>query len=230
MLIDHFNYDCDPNVLVTTNSKRICIFGPSLHSSAIRDWQYSWTRLSSNSGSDVIGIFYDALSIPPGGVKSITNIGITQDTKLGYDCGADDLPKIPMLGCIPPIKGCVITSGYLSIGTLCHTQRLRVRKIWPRFTGTTIQHDDGSIEVLGQWDYPEGLSISEIYSRSNGVLMSTAFRLIGEVDALYVDRIHVAVDNQEPSDDLQINQQLRVFVLTDPSPVRYRFDEISLHD
>jgi hypothetical protein len=174
------------------------------------DLRYAWTRLSKDSRSDVIGIFYDALSIRSGGMKSIMNIGITQDIKLAHSTTTQELPRIPMLWYIPPIRRTIVTDGYLSIGNLSHTQRLRVCRVGPRLTGMLIHHTDGSIDVLGQWNYPQG-TISEIYNNSDGILTSIAFGFSGEVDASYVDGIFVKIGHTDPFENLNVEQQLRVF-------------------
>lgn len=201
-----------------TSYNRTCVFGPSLHSTIIRDFRYAWTRLSKDSRSDVIGIFYDALSIRSSGTKSIMNIGITQDIKPAHRSATQELPRIPMLSYIPPIRGTIATSGYLSIGNLSHIQRLRVRRVGPRLTGMLIYHDNGSIDVLGQWDYSQS-TISEIYNNHEGNITSIAFRFFGDADASYIEGISVKVDHADPFQNLHAKQHLRVFTISNLNTV-----------
>lgn len=126
-----------------------------------------------------------------------------------------------MLGYLPPISVPALTGGYISIGNLHRIQSLRVRRVGPRFTGMSIYHDDGSVDVLGQWDFSQSSTISEIYSWSNGVLTSIAFSFSGEVDTSYVDRVLVGVNHMDPLENMHSSQELIVFSTSELNPVRY---------
>jgi hypothetical protein len=97
-----------------------------------------------------------------------------------------------------------VTGVYLSVGNLSLIQSLRVRRVGPRFTGVSISHDDGSIDVLGQWDDCQKSPISEIYNSSVGVLTSITFRFHGESRASYVDGIFVGVNGVDSVQDWDI--------------------------
>lgn len=156
--------------------------------------RYSWTCLSQDSGSEIIGIFYDVLPVKSS--RGIENIGVTKDRKPGPSLASmPALPRIPTLHYIPRIRGGITTGGYLSIGNLCYIQSLKLRRSGARLTGMSITHDDGDIEILGQWDPSSPSPISEIYNRRDGVLTSIAFSFVGEDDASwFVDGISVGVD------------------------------------
>jgi hypothetical protein len=97
-----------------------------------------------------------------------------------------------------------VTGLYLSVGTLSRIQSLRVRRVGPRFTGISVSHDDGSTDVLGQWDDCQSSPISEIYNSSDGVLTSITFRFCGESRASCVDGIFVGVNDVDVAQDLDI--------------------------
>ncbi|RFU29934.1 hypothetical protein B7463_g6401, partial [Scytalidium lignicola] len=217
--VDHLNQERDPTILITTNFNRTCVFGPSLTPSIIRNFHYSWTRLSKNLRSNPIGIFYDAISVRRNGAKFLTNIGITEDSQLEVSARTQHLPRIPVLEQVPPIHGTIITSGYLSIGNLGQVERLMVRKVGPRFTGMSVHHEDGRIAVFGQWDCSQISSISEIYNRRNGVLTSIAFSFFGDVNASYVDNVFVGLDYADPLEMPCFSHQLKVFPVTNLNQV-----------
>jgi hypothetical protein len=170
--------------------------------STIRECQYAWTCLNKESGPDIIGIFYDALSMRP--LNKIANIGITQDINPGHSFAKQKLPRIPVAWRRPRMLANEVTGLYLSVGTLSLVQSLRVRRVGLRFMGVSISHYDGSIDVLGQWDDCQSLPISEIYNSSDGVLTSITFRFCGESRASYVDGIFVGVNNVDTVQDLDI--------------------------
>jgi hypothetical protein len=95
-----------------------------------------------------------------------------------------------------------VTGLDLSVGTISLIQSFRARRVGPRFIGISISHDDGSIDVLGQWDDCQGSPISEIYNSSDGVLTSITFRFCGESRASYVDGIFVGVNDVDAIQDL----------------------------
>jgi len=95
-----------------------------------------------------------------------------------------------------------VTGLYLSIGIFSDTCCIRGRTIGPRLTGISIFHDNGSIDVLGQWDETEDSSISDIYTNNSGVLTSVTFLIIGESRASYISRLFVGLDHSDPVADL----------------------------
>lgn len=189
-----------------TNYNRSCLFGPSIPPSFVRDCGFSWTRLNKESSADISGIFYDYISLghvsAMGPINGIANIGITQDIiNPGRSFPDQELPRIPVASRRPEMTE-IGTGFYLSIGNLSLIQSLRVRKIGQQFTGLSISHDDGSIDVLGRWDDRKKSAISEIYNSSNGVLTSIIFRFHRESEyASYVDGIFVEVNGEDSVED-----------------------------
>lgn len=93
------------------------------------------------------------------------------------------------------------TGIYFSIGNLIKIKRLRVRRVGSRFIGMLICHDNGSVDVLGQWDDEENnspsSSISELYDRSHGILTSITFSCSGSYSGSFVNGIFVGIDYTE---------------------------------
>ncbi|KAH8817091.1 hypothetical protein F5884DRAFT_243327 [Xylogone sp. PMI_703] len=227
MPIDHCNTERDPTILITTSLNRTCVFGPYLTSVIIRDCRYSWSCLHMDPRSEITGIFYDALSARSHGLKIIKNIGITENTKAGTIATPLHLPSIPMLQHMHPTTG---AAGYLSIGNLYLVKRLEARKVGRRFTGMSIHHEDGSIEILGQWDPSQKSLISEIYNHNHGKLTTLVFRFSGDTNASYVDAIHVCLDT-DPFIKPHVGQKLKFFPASRPdhTPIMWWFTRLYDH-
>lgn len=88
-----------------------------------------------------------------------------------------------------------------------------------RLTGMMISHTDGSVGVLGQWDYSQCSSICEIYNRRNGVLTSLGFHMLGKSpNASYVAKISVGTDQSRSSNHLSFNCEVRLFTIANLNP------------
>ena len=94
---------------------------------------------------------------------------------------------------IPGIDGTTATGLFVSIGTFSYVQRLQVRKVGGRCTGMCIHHSNGTIEVLGQWDPSQDSTISDIYTKDNGIIKSVNFHLSGSIASSYVEDITIGL-------------------------------------
>lgn len=144
----------------------------------------------------------------------ITSVGITQGIK-PKGSFATKLPVVPIARFRPRMSGDEITGLFFSIGSFKCVRRLMVRRVGPRLTGMSIHHDDGTIDVLGQWDCSQSSSISEIYNHATGTLTSVTFRFLRRQSASYVDGIFVGVNHEKPLN----TGQSRLFSIEDMSQV-----------
>ena len=146
-----------------------------------------------------MGIFYDALSIRR--CARITNFGISRKLNHERSLLVSNPPRIAVAHHRPRMGEDEITGVYFSKGHINHVIELRVQRVGPRVKGMSIYHDDGSIDVLGQWDH---IQSSSIYDRSRGILTSIAFHISGSSRASSVSDIFVGVDHTEPLENLYI--------------------------
>ena len=98
---------------------------------------------------------------------------------------------------IPAIDGTIATGLFVSIGTFSYVQRLQIRKVGGRCTGMCIHHSNDTIEVLGQWDPSQYSTISDIYTKDNGIVTSIHFHLSGSIASSYVEDITVGYLDKE---------------------------------
>lgn len=210
---------------MTTNFSRSCVFGPCLPQPVITGCQYAWVPLTR--GSDVLGIFYDALAIKRCG--RITNVGFSQDVKPQHKFVAEDLPRIPFPRHRPDIGQDMITGIYFSNSKLDQIKRLRICQRGSRCTGMSIDRYDGGVDVLGQWDNQHS-TISEIYNEQDGFVSRITFRFLKGASGFYVDGIFVSIDNENPP-EITVTEHSKLVSLELPSQVLSlfsRFQEIVL--
>jgi hypothetical protein len=121
-------------IQVITSLCRSCIFGPDLSRDIINIRRYTWKSLTNTFGSEIVGIFYDALSVSSLG--RIGSIGITQDDRTST-LALEGLPRIPVTHSRPILKGNPMCL-FISIGNFAHVQKLEVRRVQSRCTGLCI--------------------------------------------------------------------------------------------
>jgi hypothetical protein len=118
----------------------------------------------------VISVFPDVLAIDHG---DIMNFGITKEE-------VGDFPKMVEDHSLKPL---ILRSNnahhhcnqVLSIGNLAGVDRLEVQRNEKRCFGLRIEHIDGMVEILGQWDPSTTLEISQIYERTQSALKEICF-------------------------------------------------------
>ena len=69
----------------------------------------------------------------------------------------------------------------------------------------SIDHHDGRIDILGQWDC-QGSSILEIYNECEGAISSISFRLIKKASGFYVNGLFVTTVNTDPP-EIKLTEQ-----------------------
>jgi len=79
----------------------------------------------------------------------------------------------------------------------------------------SIDHHNGRVDVLGQWDCQYS-SISEVYNEHEGALSSITFRFLKNASGFYVDGIFVSVDNTDPP-EITLTEQSKLVSLELPS-------------
>jgi hypothetical protein len=196
-----------------TSHRRTCIFGPHVPRVCSQLRHYAWTNLSKYPGSEVTGIFYDALLVSSR--NQITTIGITQVAKPNNGLIVEDIPRIPIPYRMPSMPGTVSMSSFISIGTFSKVQRLEVYRLGARCAGISIWHDKDTIEVLGQWDPTQPSTISEIYNCHKGPLTSISFRF--SISKPYIEDISIGIDNAKPVK----NEYSKVFYVNQLDQVRH---------
>jgi hypothetical protein len=110
-----------------------------------------------------------------------------------------------------PRIGAEYTGLFFSVASLSQVQRLQVRRVGAWYRGLAVYHYDGSVEILGQWDYDQTSDILEIYTRDEGVLVSINFRSVGPTLASSFDQIYVET-GPEPRGTGQCGQTRTFFV------------------
>ncbi|KAH8804581.1 hypothetical protein F5884DRAFT_884180 [Xylogone sp. PMI_703] len=209
----------EPTILVTTSNNRTCLFGPSLPVNVVQTLQYGWTNVGSDLEFDVIGIFYDVLSKRPAKPDHFANIGITQDPSIGGHRKRQALPKVLLPSYFPPMRNVVLTGYCVFIAKFHDVKRIMARKVYARCTRISIHRNDGSIDVLGQWDPSGSTFISEIYNKVDGTLTGISFSFIEKDGFSHVNEITIGVDEMSPFRDFTPDQQRQSFLISNQDPV-----------
>ena len=103
------------------------------------------------------------------------------------------LPKRPIFGA--PNSGL-----FSSVASLENVTALRIRTAEDnkRCTGMMVYHEDGLVEVLGQWSNNHSTG-STIYSRDDGLLMALRLQMTGDEPKAYVSKVFVRTDQHNDS-------------------------------
>lgn len=88
------------------------------------------------------------------------------------------------------------TDAHFTVGSFRNVRKLQTRRTGPRLTGMSISHYDGSVDILGQWDYSRDSSISEIYDESDGNFTSITFIYCGSMRQSYVTGIFINTNSR----------------------------------
>ncbi|KAH9216127.1 hypothetical protein DL95DRAFT_460419 [Leptodontidium sp. 2 PMI_412] len=205
----NYGIEEDPTLLVTTSLHQTCTFGPCLEFTPVQDWQYTWTRLDDNPELEIEGIFFDALSL--GRARRIANIGLATRRGKMIRPGKANVPRVPVALTRPRI-GAEYTGLFFSVASLSQVQNLQVRRVGASCRGLAVYHYNGSVEILGQWDYYETSDIFEIYTRAEGALLCINFYSAGLTLASSFDEISVQAGPAEPLESRQCGQTRTFFV------------------
>lgn len=112
---------------------------------------------------------------------------------------------------------------FLNKARFIDVQLLRLQQIGDRCIGIRIDHYDGTVEVLGQWDPADTETISLLYNSRDGPLSALLFEFSapGSIALRYVKNIRVCSADAQACPDTS-------FIWTDLSSVRYTIR--MLHD
>jgi hypothetical protein len=122
----------------------------------------------------------------------MANVGLALATRQGKSLLSRkiDVPRVPVALTRPRISA-EYTGLFFSVASLSQVQKLEVRKVGVWYIRLAVYHYDGSVEILGQWDYDQASDILEIYTQGDGVLVSINFRFVGPTLASSFDQIYV---------------------------------------
>jgi hypothetical protein len=140
------------------------------------DSDLHWTPLSDDLFNPVVGFFHDPLAVSANG--DIMTFGITKEDEEDTNEGALEeifFPSIPQAAMPDSMFRTASKARFISVASLNNIAKIHVRRRGDRCMGLWIEHSDGMVEILGQWDPSESSQISEIYRKSQGPLQRLSF-------------------------------------------------------
>lgn len=145
-----------------------------------------------------------------GRARRIANIGLATRRGKLIRSGKADVPRVPIALTRPRI-GAEYTGLFFSVASLSQVERLQVRRVGAQCRGLAVHHYDGSVEILGQWDYDQTSDILEIYTPADGALVCINFHSTGPALASSFDEISVEAGLAEPLETRQCEQTRTFF-------------------
>lgn len=146
-----------------------------------------------------------------GQARRIANIRLATRRGKLIRPGKANAPRVPVALTRPRI-GAEYTGLFFSVASLSQVQNLQVRRVGASCRGLAVYHYNGSVEILGQWDYDETSDIFEIYTRAEGALLCINFHSAGPTLASSFDEISVQAGPAKALESRQCGQTRTFFV------------------
>jgi hypothetical protein len=194
---------------------------PFWTSKTLLGWGIKWQDPSLPS-LPVTAIFHDPLTVDDVGLFNSLGCKTGNSGPLLEKYSIPTTPAIPLT--YHPTFHLDSRSLFLSTAKFQNVKRIVVRQVKDRCIGLWIEHDDGFVDIFGQWDPPFPLQISPLYSSEQGQLTGICFyckqyhsmRAEEEDEdaedaadvTRFVNEIRIQVDGQgqavEPSNDRKV--------------------------